>query len=173
MEKAPQHHQALRQQRPLDLDAIEAFVRIAELGSFTRAADAMQTTQAAVSLKLKRLEDRLGCRLIDRTPRHVELSARGAAFLALTVGEFRSLVAMGAGPSRSGFLSAYFALVGAHGLHVTAGLAWMLLLTVRTLRRGIDAGTVARADRLAMFWHLVGIVWIGVYSVVYLPGLAW
>lgn len=81
MEKAPQHHQALQQHRPLDLDAIEAFVRIAELGSFTRAADAMQTTQAAVSLKLKRLEDRLGCRLIDRTPRHVELSARGAAFL--------------------------------------------------------------------------------------------
>lgn len=72
-----------QQQRPLDLDAVEAFVRIAELGSFTRAADAMQITQAAVSLKLKRLEDRLGCRLIERTPRHVELSARGAAFLAL------------------------------------------------------------------------------------------
>ncbi len=68
--------------RPLDLDAIEAFVRIAELGSFTRAAEAMQTTQAAVSLKLKRLEDRLGCRLMERTPRYVELSARGAAFLA-------------------------------------------------------------------------------------------
>lgn len=67
--------------RPLDLDAIEAFVRIAELGGFTRAAEAMQTTQAAVSLKLKRLEDRLGCRLIERTPRYVELSARGAAFL--------------------------------------------------------------------------------------------
>jgi DNA-binding transcriptional LysR family regulator len=68
-------------ERPLDLDAVQAFVRIAELGSFTRAADAMQTTQAAVSLKLKRLEDRLGWRLIERTPRHVELSARGAAFL--------------------------------------------------------------------------------------------
>lgn len=67
--------------RPLDLDAVHAFVRIAELGSFTRAAEAMQTTQAAVSLKLKRLEDRLGARLVERTPRHVELSARGAAFL--------------------------------------------------------------------------------------------
>lgn len=77
------HQQAQQQQhRPLDLDAVEAFVRIAELGSFTRAAEAMQTTQAAVSLKLKRLEDRLCCRLIERTPRHVELSARGAAFLA-------------------------------------------------------------------------------------------
>ncbi|MDJ0895687.1 MAG: LysR substrate-binding domain-containing protein [Alphaproteobacteria bacterium] len=67
--------------RPLDLDAVQAFVRIAELGSFTRAAEATRTTQSAVSLKLKRLEERLGCRLIERTPRYVELSARGAAFL--------------------------------------------------------------------------------------------
>jgi DNA-binding transcriptional LysR family regulator len=67
--------------RPLDLDAIKAFVRIAELGSFTRAAEAMGTTQAAVSLKLKRLEERLGTRLIERTPRHVQLSVRGEAFL--------------------------------------------------------------------------------------------
>src|SRR5688572_12271023 len=66
-------------ERPLDLDVVQAFVRIAELGSFTRAAEAMQTTQAAVSLKLKRLEERLGCRLVERTPRYVELSAQGAA----------------------------------------------------------------------------------------------
>jgi DNA-binding transcriptional LysR family regulator len=68
-------------ERPLDLDAVQAFIRIAELGSFTRAAEAMRTTQAAVSLKLQRLEDRLGCRLLERTPRYVQLSARGAAFL--------------------------------------------------------------------------------------------
>src|SRR5215213_10169710 len=68
-------------ERPLDLDAVEAFVRIAELDSFTRAAEAMRTTQGAVSLKLKRLEERLGCRLLERTPRHVQLSVRGAAFL--------------------------------------------------------------------------------------------
>jgi DNA-binding transcriptional LysR family regulator len=67
--------------RPLDLDAVQAFVRVAEFGSFTRAAEAMQTTQGAVSLKLKRLEDRLGWRLVERTPRYVELSARGATFL--------------------------------------------------------------------------------------------
>ncbi len=66
---------------PLDLDSVQAFVRIVDLGSFTRAAEAMRTTQAAVSLKLKRLEQRLGCRLVERTPRHVELSVRGAAFL--------------------------------------------------------------------------------------------
>lgn len=68
-------------ERPLDLDAVQAFVRIAELGSFTRAAEASRTTQSAVSLKLKRLEERLGCRLLERTPRHVQLSARGEAFL--------------------------------------------------------------------------------------------
>jgi DNA-binding transcriptional LysR family regulator len=70
-------------ERPLDLDSVEAFIRIAEFGSFTRAAEVMQTTQAAVSLKLKRLEERLDCRLIERTPRHVQLSGRGAAFLDL------------------------------------------------------------------------------------------
>ncbi|MFC6488675.1 LysR family transcriptional regulator [Nitratireductor sp. GCM10026969] len=67
--------------RPLDLDAVQAFVRVAELGSFTRAAEATGTTQSAVSLKLKRLEERLGRRLLERTPRYVELSAQGAAFL--------------------------------------------------------------------------------------------
>jgi len=68
-------------ERLLDLDAVRAFVRIAELGSFTRAAEAMRTSQAAVSLKLKRLEERLGCRLVERTPRYVQLSTRGEAFL--------------------------------------------------------------------------------------------
>lgn len=68
-------------ERPLDIEAVEAFVRIAEFESFTRAADVMRTTQGAVSLRLKRLEERLGCRLIERTPRSVQLSARGAAFL--------------------------------------------------------------------------------------------
>lgn len=66
---------------PLDLDAVDAFVRVVELGSFTRAAEAMGTTQAAISMKLKRLEERLGCRLVERTPRYVEISASGAAFL--------------------------------------------------------------------------------------------
>ncbi|MBN4666705.1 LysR family transcriptional regulator [Pandoraea nosoerga] len=68
-------------ERALDLEAVRAFIRIAELGSFTRAAEALRTTQAAVSLKLKRLEERLGFRLVERTPRYVELSAHGATFL--------------------------------------------------------------------------------------------
>src|ERR1700754_5150316 len=66
---------------PLDLDAVRAFIRIAELDSFTRAAESMQTTQAAISLKLKRLEKRLGNRLVERTPRNVQLSTHGAVFL--------------------------------------------------------------------------------------------
>lgn len=67
--------------RPLDIGAVRAFVQIAELGSFTLAADGLGTTQSAVSLKLKRLERQLGVRLIERTPRHVQLSAHGIAFL--------------------------------------------------------------------------------------------
>lgn len=65
----------------LNLDAVRAFIHIAELGSFTRAAEALRMTQASVSLKLQRLEDRLGFRLVERTPRHVELSTRGVVFL--------------------------------------------------------------------------------------------
>lgn len=68
-------------ERPLDLDAVHAFILVADLGSFTRAAEVMMTTQAAVSLKLKRLEVRLGCRLVERTPRSVQLSVKGATFL--------------------------------------------------------------------------------------------
>jgi DNA-binding transcriptional LysR family regulator len=68
--------------RPLDLDAVQAFVLVADLNSFTRAAEALETTQSAVSLKLKRLEDRLGRRLLERTPRRVRLSSEGAEFLA-------------------------------------------------------------------------------------------
>ncbi len=67
--------------RPLDLEAVQAFVLVSELGSFTRAAEVMGTTQGAISLRLKRLEERLGCRLLERTPRYVSLSSRGAAFL--------------------------------------------------------------------------------------------
>jgi DNA-binding transcriptional LysR family regulator len=67
--------------RPLDLEGVLAFVRVVDLGSFTRAAEALATSQAAISLRLKRLEDRLGTRLLDRTPRHVDLTRQGALFL--------------------------------------------------------------------------------------------
>lgn len=67
---------------PLDLDAVQAFVLVADCGSFTRAAALMDTSQAAISLKVKRLERRLACRLLERTPRHVRLSAQGSVFIA-------------------------------------------------------------------------------------------
>ncbi|MBE7246465.1 MAG: LysR family transcriptional regulator, partial [Actinomycetospora chiangmaiensis] len=67
--------------RPLDLDGVIAFVRVVDLGSFTRAAEALATSQAAVSLRLKRLEDRIGARLLDRTPRHVAVTRQGELFL--------------------------------------------------------------------------------------------
>jgi DNA-binding transcriptional LysR family regulator len=70
-----------RRLRPLDLDTVQAFVLTAELGSFTRAAEALETTQSAISLKLRRLEERLECRLLERTPRHVRLSPQGESFL--------------------------------------------------------------------------------------------
>lgn len=91
-------------ERALDLDAVRAFLRVADLGSFTRAADSLQTTQSAVSLKLKRLEQRLGGRLLERTPRYVQLSARGAAFLegarALVDAHDRALAAVTAARRR-------------------------------------------------------------------------
>ncbi len=70
-------------EKSLDLDAVRAFVLVADLASFTRAADGLQTAQAAISLKIKKLEDRLGYRLLDRTPRHVQLSDKGVAFIDL------------------------------------------------------------------------------------------
>lgn len=96
----------------------------------------------------------------------------GAAFLALELAEFRALVAQDAGPGRSGFLSAYFALVGTHGLHVAAGLVWLGVTMARLI-----AGTSAVAlgpsvELLGAFWHLIGLVWVVIYSVVYLPALA-
>jgi DNA-binding transcriptional LysR family regulator len=90
--------------RPLDLDAVQAFVLVADLGSFTRAAEVMDTSQAAISLKLKRLEDRLGCRLLERTPRHVRLSAPGETFIPaardLLLAHERAMAGLAAAPPR-------------------------------------------------------------------------
>ncbi|RCS23623.1 LysR family transcriptional regulator [Phyllobacterium salinisoli] len=90
--------------KTLDLETVRAFVLIADLGSFTRAAEVMETSQAAISLKLKRLEDRLGCRLIERTPRHVRLSDQGNRFLPaardLMTAHETALSGIGAAPRR-------------------------------------------------------------------------
>lgn len=93
----------------------------------------------------------------------------GAGFLFLEVRELSGFVGQEAGPGRSGYLSAFFTLVGTHGLHVTAGLLWILTLTVQILTQGIEHRLISRMSRLTLFWHFLDIVWIGVFSLVYLP----
>ena len=95
----------------------------------------------------------------------------GAGFLALELIEFRDLVARGAGPSRSAFLSAFFTLVGCHGLHVGIGLLWLLTMMAQVLAKGFRADIVRRTRCFALFWHALDIVWVGVFSVVYLLGV--
>jgi cytochrome o ubiquinol oxidase subunit 3 len=95
----------------------------------------------------------------------------GAGFLALELSEFTGMYAQGAGPQRSGFLSAFFALVGTHGLHVGMGLIWILILSIQLLARGLSEPVASRLFRLGLFWHFLDIVWIGIFSIVYLPGV--
>ena len=76
----------------------------------------------------------------------------------------------GAGPQRSAFLSSFFALVGTHGLHVLFGVVWLVVLCVQVHRHGLTRANVRRVACLSMFWHFLDVVWIGVFSFVYLMG---
>lgn len=95
----------------------------------------------------------------------------GAGFIAMEVHEFAALVAEGAGPGRSAFLSAYFTLVGTHGLHVTAGLLWLGVMMHQVWRFGLDGMVRRRLACLSLFWHFLDLVWICVFTVVYLRGV--
>ena len=95
----------------------------------------------------------------------------GVAFLGFELHDFSSMFAKGGVPSRSGFLSAFFDLVPLHGLHVTAGCIWLLALLGQIARYGLDTKTKLGIMRLALFWHFLDIVWIAIFSVVYLAGL--
>lgn len=95
----------------------------------------------------------------------------GAGFLALEIGEFTGMYQQGAGPQRSGFLSAFFTLVGTHGLHVSMGLTWIVIMSIQVLMKGLTEPVVSRLFRLGLFWHFLDIVWIGIFSIVYLPGV--
>ncbi|WP_122002962.1 cytochrome o ubiquinol oxidase subunit III [Brucella intermedia] len=95
----------------------------------------------------------------------------GAAFLAMEVYEFNHLIHEGAGPGRSAFLSAFFALVGTHGLHITSGLIWILVLSGQLLRDGLTEKNQTRVMCLSLFWHFLDIIWIGVFTLVYLLGV--
>jgi cytochrome o ubiquinol oxidase subunit III len=98
--------------------------------------------------------------------------AFGLGFLSLEVGEFASLVARGAGPTRSAFLSAFFTLVGSHGLHVSAGILWLLTMMAQVFAKGFRADIQRRILCFALFWHALDIIWIAVFTVVYLIGSA-
>ena len=94
----------------------------------------------------------------------------GTAFLSIEASEFAGMVAKGAGPSRSGFLSSFFTLVGTHGLHVTAGLIWLIYLSAQVIARGLRPAVLRRLLCWSLFWHALDIVWVGVFTLVYLMG---
>jgi cytochrome o ubiquinol oxidase subunit 3 len=95
----------------------------------------------------------------------------GACFLGLELTEFAHLIHEGAGPQRSGFLTAFFALVGTHGLHVTFGIVWLITLMFQLGKHGITPENYRRLSCLSMFWHFLDVVWIGVFTFVYLMGV--
>ena len=95
----------------------------------------------------------------------------GLAFISIELYEFASLIAEGATPQRSAFLSAFFILVGTHGLHVTFGLIWIAVMMVQIGQRGLIPENRRRLICLGMFWHLLDVVWIGVFTFVYLLGV--
>jgi len=94
----------------------------------------------------------------------------GLAFLCVELYEFAHLIHEGNGPQRSGFLTAFFSLVGTHGLHVTFGLVWLVTLMVQVGKHGISVANYRRLSCLSMFWHFLDVVWIGVFTFVYLMG---
>jgi cytochrome o ubiquinol oxidase subunit III len=95
----------------------------------------------------------------------------GAIFLNLEIREFLGMIAIGAGPQRSAFLSAFFTLVGCHGLHVTLGLIWLIVMMVQVAVFGFAARVQHRLLCFSLFWHALDIVWVGVFTVVYLMGV--
>lgn len=95
----------------------------------------------------------------------------GLAFLAIELYEFAHLIHEGATPMRSAFLSSFFTLVGTHGLHVTFGLIWLTVLMVQVSKRGLIEANRRRLLCLSMFWHFLDVVWIGVFTFVYLMGV--
>ena len=95
----------------------------------------------------------------------------GLGFVVMEINEFRNLILEGNGPARSGFLSAFFTLVGTHGAHVICGLIWMAVMTGQVISKGLCAPVQSRLLRLSIFWHFLDIVWVGVFTVVYLMGV--
>jgi cytochrome o ubiquinol oxidase subunit 3 len=98
--------------------------------------------------------------------------ALGAAFLTFELREFADMIARGATPQRSAFLSGFFTLVGCHGLHVTLGLIWLVVMMVQVAVMGFVANVQHRLLCFSLFWHALDIVWVGVFTIVYLMGVS-
>jgi cytochrome o ubiquinol oxidase subunit 3 len=95
----------------------------------------------------------------------------GAAFLGLELHEFAGMAARGATPERSAFLSAFFTLVGCHGLHVTIGLTWLAVMMAQVASKGFRSFVCRRLLCFSLFWHALDIIWVGIFTVVYLIGI--
>jgi len=98
-------------------------------------------------------------------------AALGLGFVFLELREFSGMIAEGAGPDRSGFLSTFFALVGTHGLHVSIGIIWIFVMIGQVLVKGLTRPVASRLVRLGLFWHFLDVIWVGIFSIVYLPGV--
>jgi cytochrome o ubiquinol oxidase subunit III len=94
----------------------------------------------------------------------------GVAFLVMELTEFREFISEGNSWRRSGFLSAFFTLVGTHGLHITSGLLWMGLLSWKVLKQGITSSNLRKIGLLSLFWHFLDVIWIFIFTLVYLLG---
>ncbi|PLR38680.1 cytochrome o ubiquinol oxidase subunit III [Chimaeribacter californicus] len=94
----------------------------------------------------------------------------GLGFICMEIYEFHHLITEGFGPGRSAFLSAFFTLVGTHGLHVTTGLIWIITMMIQVKNRGLTSVNKTRLMCLSLFWHFLDVVWICVFTVVYLMG---
>ena len=95
----------------------------------------------------------------------------GLMFIFMEHNEFHNLISQGMGPDRSGFLSAFFTLVGAHGLHVGIGLIWLLVMMAQIMAKGLTSPVRSRLFRFSLFWHFLDLVWVGIFSMVYLIGI--
>ena len=95
----------------------------------------------------------------------------GLMFIFMEHNEFHNLISQGMGPDRSGFLSAFFTLVGTHGLHVGIGLIWLLVMITQIMAKGLTSPVRSRLFRFSLFWHFLDLVWVGIFSMVYLIGV--
>jgi cytochrome o ubiquinol oxidase subunit III len=95
----------------------------------------------------------------------------GISFVLMEVNEFHGMILRGAGPDRSGFLSAFFTLVGTHGIHVAVGLLWLLVMIAQIAFKGLSPTLYSRLYRFSLFWHFLDLVWVNIFSIVYLLGV--